>query len=52
VEVYLNVFLTSATDGGVRFTFRPLYLQGKNPDTHRIGGSVGPGDVLDGVAKI
>jgi hypothetical protein len=35
----------------VSFTSRPLYPEGKAPDTHWIGGWVGPRAVLDAVVK-
>jgi hypothetical protein len=33
------------------FTPRPLYLQGKSPDTHWVGGWVGPRTGLDDVEE-
>jgi hypothetical protein len=35
----------------VSFTPRPLYPEGKTPDTHWIGGWVDPRGVLDAVVK-
>jgi hypothetical protein len=41
VKVYLHSFLTSALDGVVNITPRPLYPQEKNPDTHCVGSRSG-----------
>jgi hypothetical protein len=53
VEVYLHAFLTSALDGGEWSTSRPGLFnpREKEPDTHWIGGWVGPRAVLDVVVK-
>jgi hypothetical protein len=48
VEVQLHALKTSALHGVVvSFTLRPLYPQGKVPDTHWIGGWVDPRAGLD-----
>jgi hypothetical protein len=53
VEIQLHAFLTSALDGGERSASRPgLFTpRGRAPDTHWIGGWVGPRAVLDAVVK-
>jgi hypothetical protein len=48
VEVYLRTFLASALDGGEWSASRPDCF---TPDTHWIGGSVGPGAGMDAVMK-
>jgi hypothetical protein len=53
VEVYLHAFLTSALDGGEWLASRPggSTPRERAPDTHWIGGWVGPRAVLDAVVK-
>jgi hypothetical protein len=53
VEVHLQVFLTSAQDGGESSASRSgRFTPGeKAPGTHLIGGRVGPRAGLDAVAK-
>jgi len=52
VEGQLHAFLISVPDGGERSALRPgRFTPGGAPDTHRIGGRVGPRAVLDAVVK-
>jgi hypothetical protein len=51
VDAYIHVFLTSALDGVISFTLRPLYPREITPGTHSTGGRMGPRTDLDDVER-
>jgi hypothetical protein len=54
VDVYTHVFLTSTlvgVSGQLHAPLRPLYPRAKSPDTHWIGGWIGPIASLDDMEK-